>query len=220
MVAEHRLTKGETSIEDSILNNKKETEENNTVILHVHMIDNNTIGMMGKMNIKLPAPTQFDGNNPQFKKWAGEVQAYLTLHNVHFKDYTDNGTSSIDVVNIFEIQDDYTSEDYIKLNNKSPAISAEDTDEYEDYNEMMMYIRKKKDDIASFSLTLNYVLVHSTKLMRQSSGFEAWRQLTLHCAGGHRAQTSFSPSHDHATQLGCRSQTIHSTMLQVAGRHY
>eukprot|EP00971_Amphidinium_carterae_P338423 6475745-Amphidinium_carterae.1 len=46
-----------------------------------------------------------------------------------------------------------------------------------------MNMRKKKDDIASFSQTLNYVLVHSTKpgneahsivrrIMRQSSGFE------------------------------------------------
>eukprot|EP00971_Amphidinium_carterae_P345386 6486315-Amphidinium_carterae.1 len=34
------------------------------------------------MNIKLPAPTQFDGKNPQFNEWAGEVKAYVTTHNV------------------------------------------------------------------------------------------------------------------------------------------
>eukprot|EP00971_Amphidinium_carterae_P190476 3780263-Amphidinium_carterae.1 len=48
---------------------------------------------------------------------------------------------------------------------------------------MTLNIRKKKDDITSFSQTLNYVLVHSTKpgseahsmvkrIMRQSNGFE------------------------------------------------
>eukprot|EP00971_Amphidinium_carterae_P255055 5063325-Amphidinium_carterae.1 len=47
--------------------------------------------------------------------------------------------------------------------------------------------------------SLNYVLLHATKqgsephsimrrVMRQSNGFESWRQLRLHFAGGHRAQ--------------------------------
>eukprot|EP00971_Amphidinium_carterae_P019415 382190-Amphidinium_carterae.1 len=75
----------------------------------------------------------------------------------------DNCTSSIDVVNISDIQDDYTAEDYLMLNNNFPAVPTENTDEYEEYNEMIMNIRMKKDDIANFSQTLNYVFVHSTK---------------------------------------------------------
>eukprot|EP00971_Amphidinium_carterae_P239227 4748940-Amphidinium_carterae.1 len=44
------------------------------------------IGMMQKVNIKLPSPTHFDGCYPQFYKWAGEVQAYLSVHNVNIED--------------------------------------------------------------------------------------------------------------------------------------
>eukprot|EP00971_Amphidinium_carterae_P173917 3447446-Amphidinium_carterae.1 len=148
---------------------------------------------MGKMNIKPPTPTQFDGKNPRFNEWAGEVKAYLTIHN------------------------DYTAEDYIKWNNKFPTAPAEDTNEYEECNEMTMNIRKRKDDIASFSQTLNYLLVHSTRpgseagsivrrIMRQSSRFEACRQLTLHSAAGHRAQqfpllrTLMQPNWDSTTK--------------------
>eukprot|EP00971_Amphidinium_carterae_P003171 62340-Amphidinium_carterae.1 len=58
---------------------------------------------------------------------------------------------------------------------------------------------RKKEEITSVSQTLNYVLVHATKpgsephsmikrIMRTANGFEAWRQLNLHYAGGHRAQ--------------------------------
>eukprot|EP00971_Amphidinium_carterae_P086162 1704639-Amphidinium_carterae.2 len=61
MVAELWLTIGETIIEDNNLHNEDEIEENNTVTLRAHMIDDNTIGMM-----ELPTPTQFDCKNPQF----------------------------------------------------------------------------------------------------------------------------------------------------------
>eukprot|EP00971_Amphidinium_carterae_P232070 4605559-Amphidinium_carterae.1 len=67
--------------------------------------------MMGRMNTKLPTPTQFDGKNPQFNEWAGEVKVYLTIHYVHFEDYMDTCTKSIDPVNITDIQDDYTTDD-------------------------------------------------------------------------------------------------------------
>eukprot|EP00975_Prorocentrum_lima_P063963 12894713-Prorocentrum_lima.AAC.1 len=70
----------------------------------------------------------------------------------------DNCTSSVDAVNISDIQDAYTAEDYIKLNNKFPDVPQQDTNEYEEYSEMTLSIRKKKDDIMSFSQTLNYVL--------------------------------------------------------------
>eukprot|EP00971_Amphidinium_carterae_P155161 3076865-Amphidinium_carterae.1 len=29
----------------------------------------NTIGILGKLNVKLPMPTKFDGKNPQFREW-------------------------------------------------------------------------------------------------------------------------------------------------------
>eukprot|EP00971_Amphidinium_carterae_P017403 343001-Amphidinium_carterae.3 len=56
-----------------------------------------------------------------------------------------------------------------------------------------------RGDIVSLRQTLNYVLPHATKqgseahaiirkVMRQSNGFEFWRQLQLQFAGGHRAQ--------------------------------
>eukprot|EP00971_Amphidinium_carterae_P223060 4426256-Amphidinium_carterae.1 len=151
MVAELRLTEGgetivnedEQSRENNLIN-ENEIDENKKVTLHVHMTSDNTIAMMGKMNIKLPTPTQFDGKNLQFNEWAGEVKTYLTTHNVHFEDYMDNCTNSIDVVHISDIQDNYTAEDYIKLNNKFPAVPAEDTDEYEEYNEMRMISERRK----------------------------------------------------------------------------
>eukprot|EP00971_Amphidinium_carterae_P124021 2456240-Amphidinium_carterae.1 len=95
----------------------------------------------------------------------------------------ENSTKSIETVNISDMQDEYTAEDMTWLNNKSPVVPArDDTDDYEEYNEMTLIIRKKRDDIMSFSQTLNYVLVHSTKpgseadyivrrVMKQSSGF-------------------------------------------------
>eukprot|EP00971_Amphidinium_carterae_P079461 1572320-Amphidinium_carterae.2 len=60
-------------------------------------------------------------------------------------------------------------------------------------------MEKKKADIAHYSQTLNYVLLHATeqgsephsimrRVMRQSNGFESWRQLHLHFVGCHRAQ--------------------------------
>eukprot|EP00971_Amphidinium_carterae_P309850 6157306-Amphidinium_carterae.3 len=49
-------------------------------------MEKKTIGMMQKMNIKLPPPTQFDGRYPQFYEWAGEVKAYLSVHNVNLED--------------------------------------------------------------------------------------------------------------------------------------
>eukprot|EP00971_Amphidinium_carterae_P015583 307748-Amphidinium_carterae.5 len=124
---------------------------------------------MGKTNIKLPTPAQFDGKKPQFNGWAGEVKAYLAIRNVYFDDYIHNSTKSIEPVNISDIQDEYTEQDVTALNNKFPQQPArEDTDDYDKDNDMQLTIRKKRDDIMSFSQKLNHVLVHSTK-----SGSEA-----------------------------------------------
>eukprot|EP00971_Amphidinium_carterae_P019416 382190-Amphidinium_carterae.2 len=66
MVAELRLIRRETTIADNNFSNENKIEENNTVTLQVHVIDDNTVGMMGRMNIKLPTPTQLGGKSPQF----------------------------------------------------------------------------------------------------------------------------------------------------------
>eukprot|EP00971_Amphidinium_carterae_P135756 2689745-Amphidinium_carterae.1 len=72
--------------------------------------------------------------------------------------------------------------------------TEDETDEFADYVEMSLSIRKKRDEITSVSQTLKYVLVHATKpgsephsmiirIMRTANGFEAWRQLSLQYAG-------------------------------------
>eukprot|EP00971_Amphidinium_carterae_P064478 1277265-Amphidinium_carterae.1 len=146
MVAELRLQtiaeRDGTIIEDNILNKENEDELNNTVRLHVHMTDDNTIAMMGKMNIKLPTPTQFDGKNPQFNQWTGEVKVYLTIHNVHFEDYMDECTRSIETINIIDLQIDYTADDLTKLNTKFPTILADGSDEFEEYTGMTLRKRR------------------------------------------------------------------------------
>eukprot|EP00971_Amphidinium_carterae_P080735 1597205-Amphidinium_carterae.3 len=53
--------------------------------------DDVTIGML-KMNIKLPTPTQYDGKSPQFNEWAGEVKAYLMVHNINIEDLMEDST--------------------------------------------------------------------------------------------------------------------------------
>eukprot|EP00971_Amphidinium_carterae_P210081 4167785-Amphidinium_carterae.1 len=50
--------------------------------LNIYRMEEGTISMLGRMNIKLPSPTQFDGRYPQFNEWSGEVKAYLGVHNV------------------------------------------------------------------------------------------------------------------------------------------
>eukprot|EP00971_Amphidinium_carterae_P352673 6492699-Amphidinium_carterae.3 len=73
----------------------------------------------------------------------------------------------------------------------------------------------------SFMQTLTYGReAHSSvrRIMRQSSRFEAWRQLTLHYAGDIELYT-FSTSHNHAAKLGFNNQAFHETALQMVGRH-
>eukprot|EP00971_Amphidinium_carterae_P214087 4248637-Amphidinium_carterae.1 len=117
---------------------------------------------MGRMNIKLPTPTQFDGKNPHFNEWAGEVNAYVTIHSVYFEDYMNKSTKSIEAVNISEIQDEYTAQDvteWIQLNNKfQQRPDRDNNDANDEYNDVQLSIRKKRDD-----QSLNYVLAHSTK---------------------------------------------------------
>eukprot|EP00971_Amphidinium_carterae_P059714 1181397-Amphidinium_carterae.1 len=93
---------------------------------------------------------------------------------------------SVESINIANIQDEYTREDVNRLHLRFLTIPAEDEEEYDQHNEMTVNIRRR--------------------IMRQSNGFEVWRQLTLQKAGGHRAQpisllrTIISPSWDSTTK--------------------
>eukprot|EP00971_Amphidinium_carterae_P351148 6491937-Amphidinium_carterae.1 len=161
-------------------------------------MENNALGMMQNMNINLPSPTQFDARHPQLYEWAGEVKAYLNVHNVNIEDIMDDCTKLVTVILLGDIQDKYTADEVREYNTKFP-VALQGEDEYDEYMDMTVNIKKMRGDIINFSQTLNYVLLHATKpgseahsiirrVMRQSNGFESWRQLQLHFAGGHRAQ--------------------------------
>eukprot|EP00971_Amphidinium_carterae_P241342 4792126-Amphidinium_carterae.2 len=161
------------------------------VTLHIHKTTNNTIGMMGKIKINLPTPTQFYGRSPQSNEWAGEVKVDLRIHNVHIEDYMDESSRLDETINIANIQSKYTTEDVNRLRQRFPTIPAEDEVDYDEYNKITLNIKIKifkRDDITSFSQTLNYRLVHSTKpgseapsmarrIMKQSNGFLYFAQL-------------------------------------------
>eukprot|EP00971_Amphidinium_carterae_P207736 4121892-Amphidinium_carterae.1 len=115
---------------------------------------------------------------------AGEIKAYLSIHNVNIEDIMDDSTKSVTAIVLGNIHAVCTSEDTRRFNGKFQVAPQEDEDNYEEYMELTMEIRKKKDDIVNFSQILNYVLSHSTK----PGDEKCWRQLQLHFAGGHRAQ--------------------------------
>eukprot|EP00971_Amphidinium_carterae_P287985 5716742-Amphidinium_carterae.2 len=73
-------------------------------------------------------------------------------------------TKSIDMVNITDIQDDSTADDLAKLNTKVPIVQTCDTHEFKEYTEMRLNIRNEKNDIMSFSQTLNYGEVRHIQL--------------------------------------------------------
>eukprot|EP00971_Amphidinium_carterae_P011437 225181-Amphidinium_carterae.2 len=135
---------------------------------------------------------------------------------------------SIETIETKNIQDASTADDDTRLRQRFPNILTEDEQEHNDaYNNMTLTIRRKRVEITNFSQTLNYVLVHSTKpdsetpsmigrIMRQSNGFEAWRQITLHYAGGHPAQ-QFS----HCVQLRHRPRdSTKQFTLNFTKQHY
>eukprot|EP00971_Amphidinium_carterae_P240201 4769119-Amphidinium_carterae.1 len=118
--------------------------QGSTPTLWVYETRDNTVGMMQKMNIKLPTPTQLDGRNPQFHEWAGEVKASLSIHDVHIEDYMDESTGSVATIVLSDIQDDYTDENTKCLKTKFPDAPAEDADNYDENYDMTVDIRKKK----------------------------------------------------------------------------
>eukprot|EP00971_Amphidinium_carterae_P215146 4270273-Amphidinium_carterae.1 len=148
------------------------------------------------MNIKLPTPTQYDGKSPQFNEWAGEVKAYLTVHNIYIEDLMEDRTRSQIPMVMSTMQRDAIANDLQGFNARYPPAIHHGEDGYDEYMDRWEAVEKKKADILHFSQTLNYVLFHATKpgsephsimrrVMRQSNGFESWRQLHLHFAGGH-----------------------------------
>eukprot|EP00971_Amphidinium_carterae_P335925 6472018-Amphidinium_carterae.2 len=131
------------------------------------------------MSVKLLMPTHFDGRNPQFREWSGEVKTYLTIHNVHIEDYMDQSTKSIEAIDIRNIQEAYVTEDVPYRDKRFPIEPTEDeADEFEKYNDLTMTIRKKRDELTSRTRSEPHSMIR--RIMRTANGFEAWRQLNLH----------------------------------------
>eukprot|EP00971_Amphidinium_carterae_P023830 469794-Amphidinium_carterae.1 len=180
-------------------NDEYDEEQEDMQTLNIYKMENRTIGMMQKMNIKFPSRTQFDGRYPQFYEWAGEVKAYLSIHNVNIEDIMDDCTKFVTVIQLGDIQDKYTADEVRMFNTTYPVALQDSEDGYDVFMDMTVNIKKMRGDIVNFSQTLNYVQLHATKpgsgahsiirrVMRQSNGFESWRQLQLDFVGGHGAQ--------------------------------
>eukprot|EP00971_Amphidinium_carterae_P143110 2835508-Amphidinium_carterae.1 len=114
--------------------------------MRVYETKDKMIGMMQKVNIKLPTPTQFDGRHPHFYEWAGEVKAYLSIHSVHNEDIMDDSTKSATAIVVADIQDEVTREDTRRLNATFPVAPQADADKYGEDMDLTMEIRKKKVD--------------------------------------------------------------------------
>eukprot|EP00971_Amphidinium_carterae_P066484 1316626-Amphidinium_carterae.1 len=71
----------------------------------------------------------------------------------------DQSAKSIDATDLRNIQDAYVTKDVQYRNSKFyDEPSEEQADEYEEYNDLNITIRKKREDISSISQTHNYVL--------------------------------------------------------------
>eukprot|EP00971_Amphidinium_carterae_P227295 4508204-Amphidinium_carterae.1 len=92
-------------------NDEYDNSEEEMQTLNIYEMVKGTISMMGKLNIKLPSPTQFDGRYPQFNEWSGDqnIHTYIGVHNVNIEDITDDCTKSVTVIILGDIQDKYTS---------------------------------------------------------------------------------------------------------------
>eukprot|EP00971_Amphidinium_carterae_P062518 1237589-Amphidinium_carterae.1 len=144
-------------------NDVYDKNEEDMQTLNIYEMEEGTVFMLGKMNLKLPSPTQFYVRYPQFNEWAVEVKAYLGVHNVSIEDIMDECTKSVTVILLNDIQDKYTADEVKRLTTTYPNPVAEGEDGHEDYIDMTINIKKMRGDIVSFSQTLNYVLLHATK---------------------------------------------------------
>eukprot|EP00971_Amphidinium_carterae_P230825 4580480-Amphidinium_carterae.1 len=71
------------------------------------------------MKLKLPTPTQYDGKSPQFNEWAGEVKAYLTVHNIYIEDLMEESTRSQVPMVIATMQADAVADHLQRFNAQS-----------------------------------------------------------------------------------------------------
>eukprot|EP00971_Amphidinium_carterae_P129380 2562679-Amphidinium_carterae.2 len=92
--------------------------------LNVYKMTEGTVSMLGKMNLKLPSPTQFDGRYPQFDEWSSEGKAYIGVHNVNIEDIMDDCTNSVTSIVLSDIQDKYTMAEVTRINNTYPLIPS------------------------------------------------------------------------------------------------
>eukprot|EP00971_Amphidinium_carterae_P312377 6208689-Amphidinium_carterae.4 len=83
--------------------------------LGLHRDNDNAVGMLGRMNAKLPMHTELAGRKLQFREWSGEPD-----------------------------------ETQCRKDNKYPIQPTEvEGEELEDYNELSLAVRKKRDEISS-----------------------------------------------------------------------
>eukprot|EP00971_Amphidinium_carterae_P269443 5345197-Amphidinium_carterae.1 len=107
----------------------REQEKMQTMI--IYKMENNAIGMMQKVSIKLPSPTQFD----------------RSVHNVNIEDIIDNCTKSKTVILLGDIQGKYTANEVKKYNTQFPNALQEGGDDYDEYMDMTVNIKKMRGDI-------------------------------------------------------------------------
>eukprot|EP00971_Amphidinium_carterae_P316206 6285214-Amphidinium_carterae.2 len=115
----------------------------NTDIEHLQHREK-TIGMMQRINIKLPSPTQFDGRYEHFNEWSGEVKTYIGVHNVNIEDIMDECTKSVTAIVLNDIQDKCTAEEVRRLTTTYPQAAAEGEDGYDDYMELTVTVKKMR----------------------------------------------------------------------------
>eukprot|EP00971_Amphidinium_carterae_P170960 3388038-Amphidinium_carterae.1 len=119
------------------------------------------------MNVKLPIPTQLDGRIPQMREWSREAKAYLTKQNVQIEDYMDESAKSVEAIDIRNIQDVYVTEDVQYKNTRYQIVPTEDeTEEYEEHNELMIATRKLHVSAVECGQTLHSAIPQVTNITR------------------------------------------------------
>eukprot|EP00971_Amphidinium_carterae_P227017 4502896-Amphidinium_carterae.1 len=114
-----------------------------------------TVAMI-KMNIKLPTPTVYDGNSPQFNEWAEEVKSYLTLHKIYIDDLSEDSTKSQVPMVFATMKRDTVAADLQNFDARYLQPIHYGEDHYDEYMDRWDAMEKKKSDILEFSQTLNY----------------------------------------------------------------
>eukprot|EP00971_Amphidinium_carterae_P138641 2747143-Amphidinium_carterae.1 len=63
----------------------------------------------------------------------------------------DSCSRSSETINIADLQDDHTADEVTRLITRFPAAPDEDADNCDEYIDLTLNIRKKRDDIANFN---------------------------------------------------------------------